>query len=200
MEPFQEAQKHAGKLMMRRGSRSIFVLMGQLLADIQGRDLDDTVKWKVWKIAKMAGENRERLEGCKVSEVKNLFQMIFGDVDRMHVDRFDEVLRYTEYCRRIALFESNSNDIHESLAVTIQTSNIKNHSQDGGMVKYDVTKPHNWTLTYFQLSNGEISKEDKRQLAHDTQRSLMQHGLWDQKDMNKELKTLCKVIIDILIT
>ncbi|HEX3047941.1 MAG TPA: hypothetical protein VHY08_24530 [Bacillota bacterium] len=202
MDSFREAQKNAGGLVLEQGGRSIFGLIGQLMEDIQERDWTEDFKWKAWKdtcrkIEKMNAGNNARIEGCKVADVQRVFKTIFAEPDRMNVTRFEDVIRYTEYCRRMALFQTTWN-ITEPVAIKTQNIKPRDNTKEAPLKQFDVSMTHQWPLIIHKLTDTSLTMDEKRSFAGQVRNDLIHQGLWEKKNMEKDLKKVKEQVISIL--
>jgi hypothetical protein len=195
LEPFQEAQKHAAVLVMKHGNRSVFGLIGQLLEDIQEQDWSENFKWEIWKdtcrkIKKLNPNINAKIEGCQTSDAQNFLKLVFDDLERINVTCFEEVIRYTEYCRRLALQnEQRAKD------VTVKSDNVnKNETRD-----FNVSERYQRSLLYYQLTDSRLSMVEKIKIAEQARDILIVRKLWEKIDSkDKTLKNLREAIKNLL--
>jgi hypothetical protein len=196
LEPFREVQKNAASLSMKHGDRSAFGLIGQLLEDIQEQNWTEDLKWEAWKdtcniIRKLNTCFSAKIEGGKVADVQNLIEVIFEDPGRMKVTRFEEVIRYTEYCRRLALHGHKP----KNMALTNKSTN----TDKGNSNNFDFSQPYHCSLVRFQLTGSELNLDKKQKLAEQAKEALITQKLWEKLDnKDKDLKKLREVIENLL--
>ncbi|MCL6589180.1 MAG: hypothetical protein K6U80_04420 [Firmicutes bacterium] len=202
MEPFREAHKNAGELVLDQGGPSVFGLIGQLMEDIRYRDCTEESKWQAWKdicrkIKKMNAGYNARIEGCKVADLQRVLNTIFAEPDRMNVTQFEEAIRYTEYCRRMALFRTTQNNA-KTADNEPRIRKHRDNNNEGASNHYHVSLSHHWSLIYFKLSDTTMTMDERRSYAGQVKNDLIQQGLWEKKNMEDNLKKLKEQIISIL--
>jgi hypothetical protein len=117
------------------------------------------------KIKKLNPIIDAKIEGCQTGDVQNLLKLIFDDPEQMKVTCFEEVIRYTEYCRRLALQNNERRKGNEPA----RSNNVKKN----GSNDFDVSQPFHRSLVYLQLIGPGLSVAKKRRLAEQAKEALM---------------------------